>query len=177
MKQREDFIHIMFLVSMVLPSYLILAEKLKPNIHGFNSADEQIVVDLTRKYGFLAQNINPQNIKYMVPDAPQMIIDQNMTTKSIRFKGSAWAAGYRIFRKVGNYKLDSKKVPHYKHFPYNRWRFVGIVRDSVLSGKTIFSDPNDIPGNGLGVHYYILPISVDGRFRYTSSLQIGPFFA
>ncbi|KAI8908481.1 glycoside hydrolase superfamily [Gorgonomyces haynaldii] len=102
-----------------------------PQAEGF-SADESTLVESIRYNAIRIQGLLTlgmiNNVPYPTPPAPKQATG-TITPKALRWFGSSWAAQYKISRKSGN--------------SYN---LIATVKDNVVSGQTIYSDPNASKG-------------------------------
>ncbi len=89
------------------------------------SDEESKLVPLLREYGLKMQNL-PKTMPFPTPDTPTTAVGMCINPKSLRWRGSSWAACYRLQRQaVGT----------------SEWIEISdSIMDNVESGCSIFQD-------------------------------------
>jgi hypothetical protein len=111
---------------------------------------------LVREYGYKMQGFDPKMISYFQPNSPSLIPNLRLYPTKLKWRGSAWALKYRLFRRSCE----------------TEWKFVIEVSDGIEAGKFEYCDSNIIKGERY--YYRIEPIAVDGKPCIDHALEFGP---
>ncbi|KAI8827228.1 glycoside hydrolase superfamily [Fimicolochytrium jonesii] len=129
----------------------------QPPPHGFGS-DELEVMNQVRHYALAIQGLNPQTVRPPIPFPPPTLLP-DIGTNWIRFRGSAWAASYNIYRgrqseNGANGRSDERNIV------WDPQPLATGVSDAKCSGSTIFQDKTAVPG--VGYYYAVQGVGTGG---------------
>jgi hypothetical protein len=130
------------------PGFVSLTES------GFG-VDDIGMMSMVRDYAFAIQGLDAK--LYLHPIPPKATaVSAVLTPHDLRWRGSAWASSYRLFRREDG--LD--------------WVFIADVSDGVQAGTTFFKDNSALVD--VIYFYKISPVSVDSVENRQHELVIGP---
>ncbi|KAI9017353.1 glycoside hydrolase superfamily [Gaertneriomyces semiglobifer] len=128
---------------------------------GFCEEEWQVVPQI-RHFAYVVQGCDPASIPMPVPQAPYLLLD--IKPNCLRFRGSAWAASYVIWRGVANGPSDSG-------VEWDQGPIATGVTDDVPSGESIWADPTAM--QGIGYFYKVQAVGVQGGLSEWSNV-VGP---
>ncbi|KNC98715.1 uncharacterized protein SPPG_06393 [Spizellomyces punctatus DAOM BR117] len=125
--------------------------------------EEAEVIPQIRNYALRIQGLDPRTVPYPVPQAPYLLED--IRPKCFRFRGSAWAARYVIYRgrardEFGGVEWEPNPV-------------ATNVTDDVCSGSTLWRDEGAM--EGVPYYYAVQAVGVGGDCSPWSNV-VGPTY-
>ncbi|KAJ3161671.1 hypothetical protein HDU86_006441 [Geranomyces michiganensis] len=131
--------------------------------HGFGP-EELHVIPQTRHYAYAVQNVDPQLVPHPVPHPPPELLP-DIAPNWIRFRGSASAASYLIWRGSGCDRTTIIWDP----------QPVGVnIMDNKCSGSTLWQDHS--ARSGVPYYYAVQAVGVGGAMSARSQ-PVGPVWA